>query len=219
MEHIALLGFVAGVPGQTFHLRAGKLVSIDRATPWLETAPAETWPSRTKAAVEVRDYAPATGHTDGALDARALDELAGAMVGGTLFRNLHSLLATECGDRQPTFAIVVRSGGDRRVLAYDAPSCAFVPGVDDAEHVYLAGIECWASDLAAVLAGELGPIALTFGRSRLWNALPKRLNFDPFGELNRVSHPLRRPAATLRTYERLWRECESTIPMIAAHSR
>ena len=50
----------------------------------------------------------------------------------------------------------------------------------------------------------MGPIALTFGRARLWNHLRGRLAFDPFSELNRVSHPLRKPAAYLKTYERIW---------------
>jgi hypothetical protein len=75
-------------------------------------------------------------------------------------------------------------------------------------------MECWATDLLAVLRGELGPIALTFGRARLWNALPDKLRFDIFGELTRVSHPLRRPAEYLRNYQRQWAKCadvEATI--------
>ena len=51
---------------------------------------------------------------------------------------------------------------------------------------------------------KLGPIGLTFGRARLWNALPGRFSFEIFPELHRVSHPLRQPAAYYRTYARLW---------------
>ena len=69
-----------------------------------------------------------------------------------------------------------------------------------------------------MLAGELGPIALTFGRARLWNALPARFTFDIFGELHRVSHPLRQPAAYLRTYERLWHAAQDITPTIAGRS-
>jgi hypothetical protein len=84
---------------------------------------------------------------------------------------------------------------------YAPAACDFVPGGDRDD--YLAGLECWGADLLAVLDGELGPIALTFGRAHLWNALPQRFNFDIFSELHRVSHPLRRPAEFLRTYRRL----------------
>jgi hypothetical protein len=85
--------------------------------------------------------------------------------------------------------------------------------------VYLAGFECWAADLLAVLEGELGPIALTYARSRLWNALPQRFNFDVFGELYRVSHPLRRPAEYARTYDRAWQAVAATVPSIRAAAR
>jgi hypothetical protein len=212
--------FVSGLPGQTFHLQANKLKKIDPGTPFLAAAPAATWPSRAKdASVAVRDYDPATGRravTDAELAtiARGLDDLAGSLVGGTLFRSLASLLVSEVGDRRPTFALVLRGDGEPRVFEYCGPACAFVPGAADPERSYLAGLECWASDLAAVFAGEIGPIALTFGRSRLWNALPSRLNFDIFGELHRVSHPLRRPAQYLRTYERLWAESTTVAPAI-----
>ena len=84
---------------------------------------------------------------------------------------------------------------------------------------YLAGLECWASDLLAVLEGALGPIALTYGRARLWNALPQRFHFDIFGELYRVSHPLRRPDEYARTYQRAWQAVAATVPTIAAAAR
>jgi hypothetical protein len=132
------------------------------------------------------------------------------MVGGTLFRGLSSILATECDGKQPTFAFVLRREGEPLVLAYDMSSCSFVPGSGE----YVAGIECYASDLAAILAGDMGAIALTFGRARLWNHLRGRLAFDPFSELNRVSHPLRKPAAYLRTYERIWGKHRDVMPTL-----
>jgi hypothetical protein len=156
----------------------------------------------------VRDYAPASGRRElapGELDRlRArLAELAGSLVGGGVFRSLCSLLVSECGDRRPTFAFVARDGNERRVFEYAPESCAFIDGARDAERSYLAGLECWASDLLAVLDAGLGPIALTFGRARVWNAQPARLRFDIFHDLHRFSHPLRRPAEYLRLYERL----------------
>ena len=211
--------FFAGVPGQTWIMRGGKLAKVEAAQPWLATAPRESWPSRAKAAVEIRDYAPATGRRElppGGLDRlRArLGELAGSLVGGAVFRGLHSLLESECGERRATFALVARDGDTRHVFEYAPPACAFTDGAADPERTYVAGLECWAADLLAVLDAELGPIALTFGRARLWNALPSRLNFDIFGDLHRFSHPLRRPADYLRLYERLWAPCRDTTPQI-----
>ena len=203
--------FFAGVPGQTWILRAGKLHKIEERTPWLATAPRETWPSRGKANVAAIDYAPATGRRElddagmQRLHAR-LDDFAGNLVGGALFKNLMSLLASECGARKPTFALALRRGDARVLVEYDAASCTFVDG--SGEHV--AGLECWASDLLAVLDGELGPIALTFGRAKVWNALAGRLDFSIFEELHRVSHPLRQPAAYARLYARLWEACKDT---------
>ena len=85
------------------------------------------------------------------------------------------------------------------MFEYMPTRCGFAPAHTDGANprtAYLAGLECWASDLLAVLDGALGPIALTCGRARLWNALPQRFRFDIFGELYRVSHPLRRPTST-----------------------
>jgi hypothetical protein len=199
--------FFSGVPGQTFHMRANKLVSVDPSAPWLGTTPRETWPSRAKANVEVPDFAPATERRS--IDAsererlaQRLDDLAGSMVGNGTFRSLHSLLANEAEGRLPTFAIIARDGDRRETFEYVPNECRFVTS-DKPDTAYLAGIEVWASDLLAVFDGALGPIALTFGRARLWNALPQRFSFEIFPELHRMSHPLRQPAAYLKTYERL----------------
>ncbi|MEP6863271.1 MAG: MBL fold metallo-hydrolase [Deltaproteobacteria bacterium] len=209
--------FFAGVPGQTFVMKANKLVAVETHTPWLATEPRETWPSRAKAPAAIPDYTPATGRRElaaGELDrlATQLDELAGSLVGGGTFRSLHSLLATECGDRLPTFAIVVRDGEQRHAFEYRATECRFVASTRP-DAAYLAGIEVWASDLVAVLDGAIGPIALTFGRARLWNALPERFSFEIFPELHRLSHPLRRPAAYAKTYDRLWTATRATMPV------
>jgi hypothetical protein len=120
-----------------------------------------------------------------------------------VFRAVASLLDGEAPGRQPTFAIVARDADHPRVYAYTAPACAFARiECGDATAAYVAGIECWASDLLAVLDGELGPIALMYARARLWNAVP-RVVFDVFADLYRVSHPLSRPAEVLEVYRRV----------------
>jgi len=215
--------FYATRPGQTFCMEGYRVKKVLEEVPFLGTAPKASWPSRAKNDKSpTRDYAPATGRRElepGELDdlERRLDELAGALVGGALFKELHSFLDDAAPGRAPTFAFVVRHGtaDDKAVFAYAPSECAFTKGVDAARDTYLAGLECWATDLLEVLRGNLGPIALTFGRARLWNALPQRFRFDIFNELYRMSHPLRRPAETLRTYQRRWRESTGITPTIA----
>jgi hypothetical protein len=215
--------FLAGVPGQTLWMQNRKLVRVDDTAPFLAAQPRDAWPARAKLAAPGAppDYTPATGRRElapGELDRlrAGLADLAGALFGGSLFRSLCSLLASEALElgRRPTFAFALRDGDARHVFAYAPNLCAFEPGEPAAETAYLAGLECWAADLAAVLAGELGPIALTFGRARLWNALPARFRFDILSNLYSVSHPLRRPDATLRSYQRRWEAARATQPVI-----
>jgi hypothetical protein len=215
--------FISGVPGQTFVMQANKLKAIEPSAPFLGTTPRESWPSRAKATTSVPDYAPATTRalTPGELATlpAALDAFAASLVGGMTFRSLCSLLDSECGGKQPTFALALRDGDTRHVFAYEPTACRFVPSSEPRpEDAFIAGIECWAADFAAVLAGRLGPIALTFNRARLWNHVT-RFQFEIFPDLYRVSHPLRRPAAYLETYRRLWAEAKATEPVFFAAPR
>jgi len=220
--------FHATRPGQTFLMEGHRLKRVFDDTPFLTTAPQETWPARGSngkdEATDIVDYAPATGRTEMgsaeyAILERELQEFAGSLVGGTIFRGLHSLLDDQAKGRIPTFAVALRDScaGERRVYEYVSSACAFVRGTANAEETYLAGIECWATDLLAILNGELGPIALSFGRARLWNALSEQFLFDFFGDLYRMSHPLRRPAEYLRIYQRLWAGSADTAPTIRAN--
>jgi hypothetical protein len=217
--------FVAAVPGQTFVMQANKLKAIEASTPFLTTAPREAWPSRAKSAklADAPDYQPATRRRELTADERArlpgqLDELAATLVGGDVFKSLFSLLVSEVPDgRKPTFALALRDGERREVYEYAPERCAFTAVADaDPEAGYLAGFECWATDLLAVLDGTLGPIALTFGRARVWNALAAGFRFALFDDLNRISHPLRRPAVYAQTYDRAWRAVAGTQPVFTA---
>ncbi len=215
--------FMSGVPGQTFVMQANKLKAIEPSAPFLGTTPRESWPSRAKASTSVPDYAPATTRElpPGELDAlpAALDAFAASLVGGMTFRSLCSLLDSECDGKQPTFALALRDGAARHVFVYDPTACRFAPSSEPRpEDAVIAGIECWAADFAAVLAGRLGPIALTFNRARLWSHV-KRFHFDIFPDLYRTSHPLRQPAAYLANYRRLWAGAKATEPVFFAAPR
>ena len=213
----------AALPGQTFRMRDNRLVGVEDSAPFLALAPREQWPSRARRerGNPLPDYEPATGRRrlsddeTRRLPAR-LANLAGALVGGILFRSLHSMLASEAGGRKPTFALVLRQGteGATMVFEYDACACAFVPSTSaDPRADYLGGFECWGTDLLAVLDGEIGPLALMFGRARTWNALPRRFLFDLLEGLARMCHPLSRPADVLRVYERQWSRSRAVEPV------
>jgi hypothetical protein len=215
--------FVSTVPGQTFWMEGNRLVKVEESAPFIGVAPRAAWPSRARTQTRdtVRDYTPAVDRRDlREGDAERLRErlsqLAGALVGGILFRSLHSMLASEAAGRRLTFALVLRHGsqGAAMVFEYDASACAFVPAVaGDPRRVYLGGFECWATDLLGVLDGEIGPLALMFGRARLWNAQPQRFLFDLLEGLSRVCHPLSRPNEYLRMYERQWNKSSAIVPV------
>jgi len=218
--------FVSTLPGQTFWMQDNRLVRVDASTDFLATEPRDVWPSREQAHLpDLPDFTPASGaralgRGDLARLEVGLNEFARALVGGPLFRCLHSMMAGESQGRLPTFAFALRDGARRHVFEYVPSACAFRrASVDDPESAYLLGLECWATDLLRVLRGDFGPIALTFGRARLWNAAPDVVADVVFDELSRVSHPLRRPAETLRAYERLWKRVPTARARVAAKKR
>jgi hypothetical protein len=220
--------FYAGRPGQTFHMDKGVVQRVDKQAPFLSMASPSTWPVREKEPMTTfPDYAPASGQReplsaeDRARLQQRLDEFAAFLVGGYLFKSLHSLMEIEGEGRRVTFAFVLRQGEKEPPLTYvyDSRSCSFqlVPG-DNPRQLFLAGMECWAADLLAVLSGELGWLALLFGRASLWNMAPQRLNFTLFDELQRISHPLRCQAAFLRNYERILKSCGEQAPTVLSRS-
>jgi L-ascorbate metabolism protein UlaG (beta-lactamase superfamily) len=203
--------FHATRPGQTFEMGGHRLRQVLESAPFLSTPSDESWPSREKTDGEIPDYSPATGLREIHINDMepALNELAGSLVGGTLWRSLHSLYDEE---HKATFAFVLRNGGERHVYEYVPEECRFAPGSE--EQAYAGRFECWAADLLAVLRGDMSAITLNFGRARLWNALPTKFRFAIFPELHRMSHPLRRPAAALENHRRLWAACRETAPTV-----
>jgi Beta-lactamase superfamily domain len=219
--------FLCALPGQTYWMEANRLTRIEDSTSFLAPAPRTQWPARgRRLRADHPDYSPATKRRelragDQARLREGLDRLAVALVGGFLFRSLHSILAVEAQGRKPTFALILRHGSDGSALVfeYDASACTFVPAVAaNPRDAYLAGWECWATDLIAVLQREIGPIALMFGRARLWNHLPQRFRFDLQEALSRVSHPLSSPDGYLPMYRRMWARSSAIVPTIRANT-
>ncbi len=209
---VADRSFRALVPGETATLEGGSLAGVKPESPFLRCKPRDEWPSRDYAgsAPPLESYSAATAPReldDAELEAldRGLAAFAAHLCSRQTFRALMSLEPAELDGRRPTFSLVALcdDDGGAYVFEYDPSSCGFVPasGVDPVAD-YVGGLECWASDLLAVFEGELAPSAITFGRSRSWNALPKRCLID-WGELWLFCHPLRRPNLFLDFYRKM----------------
>lgn len=206
---------VAPEPGQTWEARDGVVQAIERA-PYVALPPREQWPDRTWSP-DVRHpqrYAPATGRTDLSDAERirlvaAVADLARFWFTGPIVRSVCSLTRSMVGDREPTVALSLLVGdGQPWVLAYDPTSCRFVPTTaGDPIASFSSGLELWATDLLALLEGELSASAVCFaGRLRHWNHAPARLLVTA-GTLWSFAHPLHRPEAAARLYERCRSDC------------
>src|SRR5262249_46587280 len=135
-----------------------------------------------------------------------LDRFAGHLYGSTLFRRLYSLSAKDAGGKKPTVALTLRHGDDGGafVYEYEAQACRFRPvTVSDPVSEYVAVYECWATDLLALLRGEVASTALLFARCRHWNACPDVLGFDLDHFLVEYAHPLRQPERFLALYRKI----------------
>jgi len=203
-------------PGCTITFESGKVVALEETARFVEVAPLAEWPAREfRGDVPVlQDYPPASGRERITRAERAeleagLPGLAGHLYGGRMFRVLLSIAPGDLGPHRPTLALVLRTRDRGRddffVLAYDPTACAFVPDEsEDPPSDYATVFECWATDLLALVRGEMAPFQVVFGRCREWCALPA-LQAVPFLTQGLVTyfHPLRRPASYLSLFRRL----------------
>jgi hypothetical protein len=217
---------LAAVPGHGVALEHGHIAAHLEPEPFISALPRVQWPDRMHRGDTLRleDYAPACGRT--ALDDRELHELLAALhdfarflYGRPVYRALASLSARATQGRRPQLGLALGIDGSRRVLAlvHDAPACRFTRLHDvDPVTELVCGLECWASDLLALLRGEIGPTALCYaGRLRVWNAMPELVRVSPH-ELWMFAHPLRRPEAAIRLYRHLLDREPSEVPRVPA---
>jgi len=220
--------FRSPLPGETIAFRRGRVQLTARRAAFVRALERRRWPSlrvaRRRALLE--DYAPACGRRaldDGAWPdlERELDRLAAYLYRRSLFRTLHALEGRALGRRRPAFALVLRAGdGDHAyVLEYEASASRFtrVDRRAPAE-AYVAGLECWASDLWCVLAGRLLPQRL-LGHARTWSYSPIRLS--PLQALWGFFDLANRPAAAAAFYGPLVERIRDRPPVIRAgrHAR
>ena len=165
-------------------------------------------------------YEPACGRTDfderelGELQ-RELDEFATFLYGTRTFRELYSCDRSELAGRRPTFALVLLADSTHRayVFEYQPQSCRFVavksrkPASD-----YFAGMELWATDFLSICRGELGALAVLFGRGRVWKAAGR--SAASLRDFCLYFHPLRRPARSLGLYRRLLEKQDAVAPVV-----
>lgn len=213
---------LAPTPGQAVRMLRGKVICTDEREAFIVTPSREKWPARTYApSVDlVGEYEPACGRLElGAGEIAELSEhlrdFARYLFGGRIFTGLASA-AGHIGRRRTAFALVLLAGGGRRphVFEYQPESCGFVPvRCDDPPGRYVAGIECWATDLLATLRGELGPSAIVFGRGRAWSFAPRSVPVQ-LSLLWNFFHPLHRTESFLGLYRRLLALEPARVPRV-----
>jgi hypothetical protein len=218
---------IAPIPGETLTMCDGKLVEVSPCAPFMEALPPAEWPARGHRG-EVRwlaDFGPACERSDCApsdLDV-LVDELrgfAGFLYANFPFRRLYSLRPGDVGGRRPTVALRLRTdaAGATCVLEYQPQACRFHP-VDSADPAaeYLMVYECWATDLLALLRGEIASPSLALGRSRHQSAGAEPFDLDLF--LMEYAHPLRQPARFLALYRRLIAAQGRAVPRVRFAAR
>lgn len=209
--------------GQQVTLRDGR-VEHRRLCPAIAPAPRETWPSRTYDPTvpipPLTDVPPATGQRKLSVPietlAQQLGDYARFLYDTPLFSALHSLPPRIDGFAS-TWGFWLRDGNRTHALRHDPRGARFIPEpIDDPQAQWLSGMELWASDLHAFCEGELAPSGLCYaGRIRVWNHSVAQLRVSPH-DLWMYGHPLRRPTATRRLYERLLVALPKRDPVVRA---
>jgi hypothetical protein len=218
--------FRSPLPGETIAFEGGRVrrgVRRGGGPAFVRPLPRRRWPSlrvrRRRALLE--DYGPACGQRaldDGAWPdlARELDRLAAYLYRRSLFRTLHALAGRDLGRRRPAFALVLRTGDGESayVLEYQASASRFVPARRRSPaDAYIAGLECWATDLARVLDGRLLPQRL-LGHMRTWSYSP--IPVSPLQAVWGFFDLANRPAAAAAFYGPLVERVRDRPPVIAA---
>jgi hypothetical protein len=211
---------LAPLPGHCFSFSGGALQDEARSRPFLAPLDPHEWPPHAAEPLEgdAPDFEPACGRREFSVDdlailKEALRSFAGYLYGGALFRNLYALGDADVGGprgggvegtrRRPEVGFVLRTPSATLTLAYRPEGCAFeAMSARDPRAELMAGLECWATDLLAILRFELFSGYMLVGRYRKWNCVSDRLRCDLDADLALYTHPLRHPDRTLELYRK-----------------
>jgi hypothetical protein len=198
--------------GQVFVSRNGQIATVlesarflgVREEPWPEPEP--FWPDPGTPMAKPRSGVQRFSDGDVAELEDGLGELARYLYRGPLFKQLYSLPSADLGRRLPTFALVLLAGDDKMyAYEYQPRACDFA-ALDEVEELsarYAGVVLLWATDLLALLRGEIEPRTITGSSSEAWiPECTERL----YSELWSFFHPLRHPERTLDQYRRIARE-------------
>jgi hypothetical protein len=222
-----LLGGGAFVPnpGQVVAVRGCDLVGV-ATSQFLSCPPASAWPEKPdwRFAARSSEYEPACGRRN--ISEAEISELMSHLIafaeylyGTTIFRQLYSLSALDLDGKKGTFAFLTIADEERSYLCfeYDPQRCTFNPvATSNPEREYVAGVECWATDMLALFQGQFEPRILAQGHSRQWTS-PQLLGDLFLNAMFPFFHPLRRPQQCLDAYRRRYRQLDS-VPVIAYRS-
>jgi hypothetical protein len=215
--------FLAPAPGGRITINRDRIVSVEETSPFLHTPPKGQWPDRsyTPGNITPGTVEPASGRLElgqGELEelTQRLADFAQFLYGTPLFRALYSMTGSGAKPK-PRFAINAVTGGGDHVFEYDPAAGRFELLKQKAQlSDYVAGIECFASDLLDYLRGRLAPSALMFGRLSRWRGSADNLVPAIDRAIWTYGHPLRRQAQHLELYRALHALEPKDVPKVKA---
>jgi hypothetical protein len=221
----------APLPGETVVLHNGKCIETSAFTPYLSTVAKDQWPAHSAHAEhphnENKQFFPPGSKQTEITDAQMkelmvqLQHFARFLYNSSLFHLLYKIGPKDCPSKRPTIAFLLRTDSKPTysVWAYDPQACAFVQDLHAAQAPdptdgYLAGVECWATDLLALFRFERTAGYTLFGRMRFWNTLAKQWNVELDTALYLYTHPLCQPDRYYTVYARSAQTVSQVQPLV-----
>jgi hypothetical protein len=211
---------LAPVPGDTIVVERDKVVDEYGAqASFIRPETSEVWPDRAyhpgpSKIIDVAPLLPIRDFTDAMMRRlrRRLNDFGRYLVGRGLFLGLNSMTRSELDGRERAYVLLVQTDvdGGGYSLAFDPRGGAFVSTKMGAD-AYPAGGICWASDLLAVLSGQISAPLFLMGHLLEWAS--EKARHDGLLSLAReiwpYAHPLRLTSEYANTYCRLSRRLHS----------
>lgn len=206
------------LPGETFVLQSGQWTETLPSTDYLRAQSIEQWPkhqAKKPNSEEIKKFfPPGCGRTDITTKeeqelTEQLQRFAQFLFNSSLFYTLYRIGPNDCKNTRPTVAFLLRTNANNQktVWAYDPQASAFkrdtaAEQTQDPTAAYLAGVECWATDLLALFKFERTAGYTLFGHMRFWNSMAQQWNIELDTALYLYTHPLCQPDRYYTVYHR-----------------